>query len=169
MKNNVLILKRLWKDYTSKYLKNIFFAMVFSVILAGSTSSIAYLLDPAIKKIFIDKDQTLIYLIPIMIVLAFATKGISLYMAKIIMISVAEEAKANVQKDMIKALLVADTKIMEKKHSGKFITNVVTDVGLLTNLISSSILNLFKDTLTLIGLLGVCFIKIGNFLCLPLS
>jgi len=157
MKNNVLILKRLWKDYTSKYLKNIFFAMVFSVILAGSTSSIAYLLDPAIKKIFIDKDQTLIYLIPIMIVLAFATKGISLYMAKIIMISVAEEAKANVQKDMIKALLVADTKIMEKKHTGKFITNLTTDVGLLTNLISNSILNLFKDTLTLIGLLGVMF------------
>jgi len=157
MKNNVLILKRLWKDYTSKYLKNIFFAMVFSVILAGSTSSIAYLLDPAIKKIFIDKDQTLIYLIPIMIVLAFATKGISLYMAKIIMISVAEEAKANVQKDMIKALLVADTKIMEKKHTGKFITNLTTDVGLLTNLISNGILNLFKDTLTLIGLLGVMF------------
>jgi len=157
MNDNVTILKRLWKDYTKKYLKNIFFAMFFSIILASSTSLIAYLLDPAIKKIFIEKDQTLIYLIPVLIVVAFAAKGISLYMAKIIMINVAEEAKANVQKDMIKALLVADTKIMEKKHSGKFITNVVTDVGLLTNLISSSILNLFKDTLTLIGLLGVMF------------
>ena len=139
MNNNIVILKRLWKDYTSKHLKKIFLAMVFSIILASSTSLIAYLLDPAIKKIFIDKDQTLIYLIPVVIVLAFATKGISLYMAKIIMIGVAEDAKASVQKDMFKTLVVADTKIIEKKHSGKFVTNLTADVGMLTNLISNSI------------------------------
>ncbi len=157
MKNNILILKRLWKDYTSKYLKNILFAIIFSIILAGSTSSIAYLLDPAIEKVFIEKDKTMIYLIPIFIILAFTTKGISLYMARVIMIKVAENAKADVQKDMIKALLLADTKVMEKRHSGKYVTHLTLDVGLITNLISTTILNLFKDTLTLIGLLGVMF------------
>ena len=97
--------------------------------MAVSTSSIAYLLDPAIKKIFIDKDQTLIYLIPLAIVIAFAAKGISLYGARHIMIGVAEEVKANVQKDMIKSFIDADTQFIEKKHTGKMVSNLTADVG----------------------------------------
>ena len=58
--------KRLYNDYTAKYISKILIAVFFSVLVAGSTSSIAYLLDPAIKKIFIEKDQTLILLIPIL-------------------------------------------------------------------------------------------------------
>ena len=50
---NVEILKRLFNDYTKRYIKNILLAVFLSAILAGSTSAIAYLLDPAIKKIFI--------------------------------------------------------------------------------------------------------------------
>ena len=114
MNDNISILKRLYKDYTSKFIKKIFFAVLLTVVLAVSTSSIAYLLDPAIKKIFIDKDQTLIYLIPLAIVIAFAAKGTSLYGARHIMIGVAEEVKANVQKDMIKSFIDADTQFIEK-------------------------------------------------------
>tara|TARA_B100000945_G_scaffold317856_1_gene321487 strand:- start:367 stop:2109 length:1743 start_codon:yes stop_codon:yes gene_type:complete len=157
MSNNVSILKRLYTDYTSKFIKKIFYAIILSVLLAASTSSIAYLLDPAIKKIFIDKDQTLIYLIPLAIIIAFSVKGISLYGARFIMIGVAEEVKANVQKDMIKSFVVADTQFIEKKHTGKIVSNLTADVSMLTNLISTVILNLFKDSLTLIGLLGVMF------------
>ena len=157
MNNNVSILKRLFKDYTSKFIKKIFYAILLTIVLAVSTSSIAYLLDPAIKKIFIDKDQTLIYLIPLAIVIAFAAKGISLYGARHIMIGVAEEVKANVQKDMIKSFVVADTQFIEKKHTGKMVSNLTADVGMLTNLISTVILNLFKDSLTLLGLLFVMF------------
>ena len=80
--NNKEILGRLYKDYTKKFLGKIIIAAIFSIFVAGSTSSIAYLLDPAIKKIFIEKDQTLIFLIPILIIIAFATKGSSLYLAK---------------------------------------------------------------------------------------
>ena len=157
MNDNISILKRLYKDYTSKFIKKIVYAVLLTVVLAASTSSIAYLLDPAIKKIFIDKDQTLIYLIPLAIVIAFTAKGISLYGARHIMIGVAEEVKANVQKDMIKSFVIADTQFIEKKHSGKMVSNLTADVGMLTNLISTVILNLFKDSLTLIGLLGVMF------------
>ena len=129
----------------------------FLFLVAGSTALIAYLLDPAIKKIFIEKDQTLLFVIPIIIIFAFATKGISLYLSKVIMIGVAEEVKTNVQKDMMKALILADTKLIETKHTGKFVSNLTNDVAMLTNLISTAILNLFKDSLTLFGLLGVMF------------
>ena len=154
---NIDILKRLYSDYTKRHLKKILLALLLSVAVAGSTSAIAYLLDPAIKQIFIKKDQTLIIIIPILIVIAFAVKGLSLYIAKVIMIGVSEEVRKDVQVNMLDNLIDADTKLIDNKHSGKFIANLTNDVGLLTNLISTVILNIFKDSLTLIGLLSVMF------------
>ncbi len=154
---DIQILKRLYHDYTKKHLKKIIIALLLSVAVAGSTSSIAYLLDPAIKQIFMNKDQTLIIIIPILIVVAFAVKGLSLYIAKVIMIGVSEEVRKDVQVNMLNNLIDADTKLIDNKHSGKFISNLTNDVAHLTNLISTAILNVFKDTLTLIGLLSVMF------------
>ena len=154
---NIEILKRLYKDYTKRYIRKILISVFFTVLLAGSTSSIAYLLDPAIKLLFIEQNQSLILIIPGLIVLAFAIKGSSLYIAKVIMINVAENVRRDMQVDMFSSLIKADTKIIDSKHSGKFITNLTNDVDLITNLVSTAILNLFKDSLTLIGLLTVMF------------
>ena len=154
---NFDVLKRFYNQYTKRHLKKIFIAVFFSVMVAGSTSSIAWLLDPAIEKLFINKDQTLIYLIPIFIVVAFATKGLSLYTAKVLLINVAEEVKKSIQSDMIKALIKSDTKFIESKHSGKYISNLNFDVELIKNVLSINLLNLIKDSLTLCGLLGVMF------------
>ena len=132
---------------------------MFSILVAGSTSSIAWLLDPAIKKLFIEKDQTLIIIIPMLIIIAFATKGLSLYFAKAIMIGVGESVKKMLQIDMVNNLIGTDTQIIDKKHSGKFISNLTYDVTHITNLLSNAILTLFKDSLTLIGLLTVMFMQ----------
>ena len=155
--NNTEILKRLYNDYTKKYLKNILISVFFTVLLAGSTSAVAYLLDPAIKELFINKKKELILIIPALIVVAFAIKGASLYLAKVIMINVSENVRKDIQIDMFSSLLKADTQLVDNKHSGKFITNLTNDVGMITNLVSTAILNLFKDSLTLIGLLSVMF------------
>ena len=154
---NFQIIKRLFKTYTKNYVNKILISVFFSLLVAGSTSSIAWLLDPAIEKIFIEKDQSLILIIPGFIILAFATKGISLYLSKVIMIKVAHNVQKNIQSDLVNSLVKADTKLIDKKHSGKFISNLTFDVGLITNLVSTGLLNITKDTLTLIGLLSVMF------------
>ena len=154
---NIQILKRLYKDYTKKYLRNILISVFFTLLLAGSTSSIAYLLDPAINELFIKQSSTLLYIIPICIVIAFAIKGASLYLAKIIMINVAEEVRRDIQTDMFSSLINADTQLVDQEHSGKFITNLSNDVNMIISLVSTAILNLFKDSLTLLGLLTVMF------------
>jgi len=154
---NFQILKRLYKDYTKKYLLKILTSVFFTLLLAASTSSVAYLLDPAIKHLFIEQKKTLVIVIPLLIVLAFTIKGASLYLAKVIMIGVSENVRRDIQVDMFSALINADTQLVDNKHSGKFITNLTNDVGMITNLVSTAILNLFKDSLTLIGLLGVMF------------
>ena len=153
------IYKRLYKDYTKKYLDKIILSALLSILVAGSTSAIAWLLDPAIKKLFIEKDQSLIVIIPLFIIVAFTTKGLSLYFAKATMISVGEEIKKKLQFDMINTLIKTDTQIIDKKHSGKFISNLTYDVTHITNLLSNAILTLFKDSLTLIGLLTVMFLQ----------
>ena len=157
--NKIDILKRLFFDYTKKHIKKILLSLFFALLVAGSTSAIAYLLDPAIKKIFIERDQTLIFVIPILIILAFTTKGLSLYIAKVLMIGVAEEVRKDIQCDMLKTLIKADTQLIDNKHSGKFIANLTNDVAHITNLVSTALLNLFKDSFTLFGLLLVMFFQ----------
>ena len=159
MMNKSEIYKRLYKDYSKQYLNKIVLSALFSILVAASTSAIAWLLDPAIKKLFIEKDQTLIILIPLMIILAFSVKGISLYLAKATMIAVGESVKKKLQYDMVNTLISTDTQIIDKKHSGKFISNLTYDVTHITNLLSNAILTLFKDSLTLIGLLAVMFLQ----------
>ena len=155
--SNFQILKDLYKNYTKNFIPKILLSIFFSIIVATSTAAIAWLLDPAIEKIFIDKDQSLIYLIPIAIIFAFSLKGVSLYFAKIILIRVGQEITKIIQFQVMKSLIKADTQIIDRKHSGKFIAHLTFDVGLISKLVSTVILNLTKDTLTLVMLLGVMF------------
>jgi subfamily B ATP-binding cassette protein MsbA len=156
MKNSE-IYKRLYNNYSKRYLNKILLSAFFAVLVAASTSAIAWLLDPAIKKIFVEKDQSLIFVIPLFIIVAFTTKGFALYFAKAIMIRVGEEIKKILQSEMVKSLINADTQLIDQKHSGKFISNLTYDVNHITTLLSTAVLNLFKDSLTLIGLLIVMF------------
>ena len=155
--NNIEILKKLYNQYTKQFLPKILFSIFFSLLVAGSTSAIAWLLDPAIKKIFIEKDQTLILLIPAAIIIAFTTKGLSLYIAKTTLIKVGQEVTKILQLQLMKSIIKADAEIVDKKHSGKFISHLTFDISMMTNLISVVILNIAKDSLTLIGLIGVMF------------
>ena len=154
---NKIILKRLYNDYTKKFLPKILLSVFFSLIVAGSTAAIAWLLDPAIKKIFIDKDEKLILIIPVAIILAFSLKGVSLYFAKTILIRTAQEITKIIQMQVMRSLITADTDVIDKKHTGKFISHLTFDVSLISRLVSNVILNLTKDSFTLIGLLIVMF------------
>ncbi len=157
--NKSIAFKRLYKDYTHRFIKKIILASLLSIIVALSTSSIAWLLDPAIEKIFLNKDQTLILIIPVAIIIAFSTKGLSLYFAKLLMINVSEEVKKILQVDMLKSFIKADTEVIENKHSGKYISNVNYDVDQITNMLSNAYLTILKDGLTLVGLLGIMFFQ----------
>ena len=151
------IIKRLYNDYVNRYLKKIFLALIFSIIIAGSTAAVAWLLDPAIKKIFVEKNKEFMLLIPIAIILAFTIKGISLYLVRTTMIKVGAAIEKEIQHDLTKAVINADTQVLEKKHSGKFIANLTFDAALIIQLVSTSVLSLIKDSLTLIALLSLMF------------
>ena len=166
--NIIFYLKRLYKDYTKEYLNRIFFALILSVIVAGSTSATAYLLDPAIKKIFIDQDKTFAVLVPVLIIVAFASKGISLYFARSIVIVIGHRIKQKLTSEMTNSLLATDIQTIEKKHSGKYISHFLYDVGMIQQLVSTGVLNIMKDSITLVALAGLMFYQNWKLACFSL-
>ncbi len=157
--NTKTIISRIYSDYIKKFIYKIILAGIFSILVAGSTSATAWLLDPAIEKIFLEKDKTLIFLIPLAIIVAFSTKGIALYNAKMIMIRVSEEVKKMIQVNMLSSFISADTETIENKHTGKYISNLNFDVDQITRMLAEAFLSIFKDGLTLLGLLLVMFFQ----------
>ena len=156
-KELISILKRLFKEYVKRYLKKIFYALILSIIVAGSTAGIAWLLDPAVKKIFIEKNETFSWLIPLLIILAFAGKGISLYIARLLIIRVGEEVSGELKKKIANNIITSDVQTLDNRHSGKYIGNVMYDTGQVQNLVSTGVLNLMKDSFSVVALCGVMF------------
>ena len=153
----ISILKRLYKEYTKKYLGKLFIALLLSLVVAGSTSGIAYLLDPAVKKIFEEENKTYAWIIPLMIIIVFASKGISLYFARIIVIKVGARISAMLQLKIAETILFTDLKTMDNRHSGKYISNIMYDAGSVTNLVSTGVLNIMKDSFSLVALVSLMF------------
>ncbi len=152
-----IILIRIYKEYVRKHFKKIIYSLILSILVAGSTSATAWLLDPAVKKIFIDQDKTLAWLIPFFIILAFSTKGISLYFAKLNIIRVSSEIAGELQKKISNNILLSDIQTLDNRHSGKYISNVLFDTSQVKNLVGVGVLNLMKDSFSLIGLVSLMF------------
>ena len=152
-----IILKRLYKEYVKKHIKRIFIALILSIIVAGSTSGIAWLLDPAVKKIFIEQNKVFAWSIPILIVLAFSSKGLSLYFARINIIRVGEEVAGAIKKKIANNVLTSDIQTLDNRHSGKYISNIMFDAHQIQNLVSNGVLNLMKDTFSVIALVSLMF------------
>ena len=151
------ILKRLFREYVRKHVKRILIALILSIIVAGSTSGIAWLLDPAVKKIFIDQDRTLAWIIPVLIIVAFTSKGLSLYLARINIIRVGEEVAGELKKKIANNILLSDIQTLENRHSGKYISNIMFDAHQVQNLVSTGVLNLMKDSFSVIALVALMF------------
>ena len=154
LKKNLL---RLYNNYVKKHFYKLVLALILSFGVAGGTAAIAWLLDPAVKKIFMEQDKTMLYLIPFAIVIAFSTKAISLYFARYILIRVGNEVVQNLQKQLSACVLKSDINTIESKHSGKYLAHFFYDVGQVSQMVSSGVLNLMKDSLTLVVLVGLMF------------
>ena len=162
------ILFRLFNNYIKEHLGKIIIALVLSFGVAGGTAAIAWLLDPAIKKIFIEQNKTLTFLIPAAIVLAFVIKGLSLYFSRIALIKVSQEITRKLGVEMTSSILISDTHTIDSKHSGKYISHFLYDVGIVANMVGTGVLNLMKDSLTLTVLITLMFYQNWKLACFAL-
>ena len=164
----IKILKRLYYSYVRKYLSKLIMAVILSFGVAASTASIAWLLDPAIKKIFVEQDQAMMLIIPIAIVIAFFVKGSTLYIARTILIKIGNGVVKEIQIQLASSILKSDIHTIESKHSGKYLSHFLYDVAQVNQLVSAGILNLMKDSLTLIVLVSLMFYQNWKLACFAL-
>ena len=150
-------LKRLYIEHIKFHLKRILLCLVLSILVAGTSSAIAWLLDPAVKKIFIEKNQVLAWIIPIAIIATFSIKGLSLYFARLNISIVGQRIAGELQKKVAKSILFSDIQTLDSRHSGKYISNIMFDSGQVSHLVSTGVLNLMKDSFSVIFLVGLMF------------
>ena len=151
------LLKRIFRTQIKKYLSQIIIIFIFILISAIATAAVAWLLDPAIKKIFIEKDKMLLIVIPILIVLAFLLKSLAVYVIRVKTIKISFNVTKNIQVLMAEKILKSDTAFIISKHSGNFISNFTNDTGTLLLVINHVAINAIKEFFTLIALVGLMF------------
>jgi subfamily B ATP-binding cassette protein MsbA len=155
--NKLDLTKRIFKTQIKKYIPELSLTLVFIITTSLTTAATAWLLDPAIKQIFINKDMKMLYFIPFAIVLTFFVKAFSVYGTRIVTVRVGIKIIKNLQILMAKKFLLSDMSYITKNHSGKYLSNFTNDIGLLFGVLTGVVVTLFKETFTLIALLGLMF------------
>ena len=156
MNNNYLI-KRIFKTQIQKYLNLIFVCFVFMIISAITTAASAWLLDPAIKEIFINQNKTMLYVVPLAIIMVFTLKGFSSFAVRLVTVKISMKILENIQILMSKKILESDISFIIGKHSGKFISNFINDTQTLLITISGIVISSVKEILTLLALIALMF------------
>jgi ATP-binding cassette, subfamily B, bacterial MsbA len=155
--NKLDLVKRIFRTQVKRYIPELSLTFLFIIITSLTTAATAWLLDPAIKEIFENKNIKMLYFIPLAIVLTFIIKAFSIYGTRIVTIKVGIKIIKNIQTLMAKKLILSDISHITKKHSGKYLSNFTNDIGLLFGVLTGVVVTLFKETFTLIALLGLMF------------
>ena len=135
-------LLRLFNSYVRRYFNKLILSLILSLVVAGSTGAIAWLLDPAVKKIFIEQNKVFAWSIPLLIIIAFTSKGLSLYFARVNIIRVGEEVAGSLQKKIANNILVSDIQTLDNRHSGKYVGNIMYDCTQVQSFVRAGVLNL---------------------------
>ena len=151
------LIKRVFKSQVKKYIPELFLAFIFIILTSITTAITAWLLDPAIKEIFENKNNKMLYIIPVAIVFTFVLKAFSIYGTRIVTIKVGIKIIKNIQTLMAQKFLLSDIFHITKKHSGKYLSNFTNDTRILFDVLTGVVVTLFKETFTLIALLSLMF------------
>ncbi|CAO6128420.1 MdlB ABC-type multidrug transport system, ATPase and permease components [Candidatus Pelagibacterales bacterium] len=151
------LVNRIFKTQVKKYIPELSVTFIFIVLTSLTTAATAWLLDPAIKEIFENKNKQMLYLIPVAIVFTFIIKAFSIYGTRIITIKVGIKIIKNIQTLMAQKFLLSDISHITKKHSGKYLSNFTNDTTILFAVLTGVVVTLFKETFTLIALLALMF------------
>jgi subfamily B ATP-binding cassette protein MsbA len=155
--NKLDLAKRIFSTQIKKYIPELSLTGVFIVTTSITTAATAWLLDPAIKEIFENKNTKMLYLIPLAIIFTFIIKALSVYGTRIITVRVGIKIIKNIQILMAKKFLLSDMSFITQKHSGNYLSNFTNDIGMLFGVLTGVVVTLFKETFTLIALLGLMF------------
>ena len=155
--SNYYILSRIFENYVKKHSRKLIISIICMIIVSATTALNAWMMQPVLDDIFIDKNESLILIIPLAILLIAVVKGISSYIQSVLMSFVGYRLVADLQSDMFGSLIKCDISFFSKTNSGTLISRFLADVGALSRGVHNVIINIIKDFFTLFFLIGVLF------------
>jgi len=162
MKNNkseksIVLVKRLIKEHVRPYFGKLLLAAICMAIVAAATAGNAWLMQPVLDEVFLNKNTKLLLLVPIAVMTIAIVKGLASYGESIYMEYAGERIISDVRYRLFSHLMNADLNFFHKNSSGKLISRFTYDVGLLRASVSTALTGIAKDTMTLIFLVALMF------------
>ena len=153
------LVKRLFNDYVRSYKFYIAMAVICMVFAAATTAANAWIMQPVLDDVFLDKNKDMLMILPIAVLIIAIVKGFSEFGQSVLMLLVGQRTIADIQKDMYASLMKADLSFFHNNPSGNLVARFISDVNRLRHSVTTTLTGIAKDTLTLIFLVALMFYR----------
>ena len=153
------LVKRLFNDYVRSYKFYIAMAVICMVFAAATTAANAWIMQPVLDDVFLDKNKDMLMILPIAVLIIAIVKGFSEFGQSVLMLLVGQRTIGDIQKDMYASLMKADLSFFHNNPSGNLVARFISDVNRLRHSVTTALTGIAKDTLTLIFLVALMFYR----------
>ena len=153
------LVKRLFNDYVRSYKFYIAMAVICMVFAAATTAANAWIMQPVLDDVFLDKNKDMLMILPIAVLIIAIVKGFSEFGQSVLMLLVGQRTIGDIQKDMYASLMKADLSFFHNNPSGNLVARFISDVNRLRHSVTTTLTGIAKDTLTLIFLVALMFYR----------
>ncbi len=148
------VLKR-FGPYFKDYIPHFIFAIIGMGLASGGTAVSAYLVEPVLNKIFVEKNEKLLYILPCAIIAIYVIKNIGTFMQAYFTAYIGQDTIRRFREKMVANLLNLDMDFFNEFRTGELISRTTNDIDRIRSIVSSIIPELTRESVTIIGLLCV--------------
>ena len=149
--------RRLIREAVAPYLGRYLLASVCMLLVAGSTAALAYLMDPVVNRVFVERRADLLWPVGLAVLATFAVKGIGAYGQTVIMTRVGQSVLTDLQNRLFAHLLRMDLAFFAENRTGALISRLTTDINAMRMAVSTALTGLGRESLSIVFLVGVMF------------
>jgi ATP-binding cassette, subfamily B, bacterial MsbA len=155
--SNKYLAKRIFKECVIMHWKTFLICIALMVVIAGTTSFHAWLIKPALDKVFVQQDTHWLFWIPIIVLLVTVVKGFATYFQLFTMNVLLQRITADLRKRFYAHFIKSDISNLHSRSSGEMTASIMGEIGYIVGLISTAMNGAIKQVLTLVALIGVMF------------
>ena len=146
-----------YASYYKEYKKELILALIGIVFVAFATAATAYLIKPVLDKIFIEKNEHMLYILPIAIIIVYFLKGLGAFLQKYYVSYIGEDIVRKIRNNFLNHIVTLDMEYFKKTHSGELVSRIINDINRIQNAVSNDLAALIRDSVMSIFLMGVVF------------
>jgi len=151
-------MKEFFKQYSpfyKNYKLQFIYAFIGIILVAASTAATAYAIQPLLDDIFINKDEEMLYMMPIFVVILYTAKGFGRYIQAYYISFIGQDITRIVRDRLFSHVLTLDMDFFQKKHGGELVSRIINDINRIQQAVSNYIAEFIREVLTILALIGL--------------